>query len=91
MTLQDNMTEYVTAVIGGQLFGVPITRVQDVFVPDRLTQVPLAPPEIAGLLNVRGRILTVVNSGNGSTWNAKRPATDNWRSGSSCMVNPTDC
>jgi len=61
MTLQDNMTEYVTAVIGGQLFGVPITRVQDVFVPDRLTQVPLAPPEIAGLLNVRGRILTVVN------------------------------
>ena len=61
MTLQDNMTEYVTAVIGDQLFGVPITRVQDVFVPDRLTQVPLAPPEIAGLLNVRGRILTVVN------------------------------
>jgi purine-binding chemotaxis protein CheW len=61
MTLQDNMTEYVTAVIGGQLFGVPITRVQDVFAPDRLTQVPLAPAEIAGLLNVRGRILTVVN------------------------------
>jgi purine-binding chemotaxis protein CheW len=61
MTLQDDMTEYVTAVIGGQLFGVPITRVQDVFVPDRLMQVPLAPPEIAGLLNVRGRILTVVN------------------------------
>ena len=61
MTLQDNMTEYVTAVIGGQLFGIPITRVQDVFDPDRLTQVPLAPPEIAGVLNVRGRILTVVD------------------------------
>ena len=61
MTPADNMTEYVTAIIGGQLFGVPITRVQDVFVPDRLTQVPLAPPEIAGLLNVRGRVLTVVN------------------------------
>jgi purine-binding chemotaxis protein CheW len=61
MTLQDNMTEYVTAIIGGQLFGVPITRVQDVFAPDRLTPVPLAPPEIAGVLNVRGRILTVVD------------------------------
>src|SRR6516164_4777875 len=40
MTPADNMTEYVTAIIGGQLFGVPITRVQDVFVPDRLTKVP---------------------------------------------------
>ena len=55
------MLEYVTAGIGGQLFGIPIARVQDVFVPDRFTPVPLAPPEIAGLLNVRGRILTVVD------------------------------
>jgi purine-binding chemotaxis protein CheW len=42
MINQENMIEYVTAVIGGQLFGIPITRVQDVFVPDRLTQVPLS-------------------------------------------------
>ena len=27
------MTEYVTATVGGQLFGLPIARVQDVFVP----------------------------------------------------------
>jgi len=61
MPLHNDMVEYVTAVIGGQLFGVPIARVQDVFVPDRCTPVPLAPPEVAGLLNVRGRILTVVD------------------------------
>jgi purine-binding chemotaxis protein CheW len=53
--------EYVTTTIGGQLFGLPIERVQDVFVPTKLTRVPLAPPEIAGLLNVRGRILTVID------------------------------
>jgi purine-binding chemotaxis protein CheW len=53
--------EYVTASIGGQLFGLPISRVQDVFIPDRLTRVPLASPEIAGLLNVRGRVLTVID------------------------------
>jgi purine-binding chemotaxis protein CheW len=53
--------EYVTATIGGQLFGLPIAGVQDVFVPDRLTRVPLASPEIAGLLNVRGRILTIID------------------------------
>ena len=53
-----NLHEYVTAVIGGQLFGLPILRVQDVFVPERLTRVPLAPVEIAGVLNLRGRIVT---------------------------------
>jgi purine-binding chemotaxis protein CheW len=57
----ENVIEYVTATVGGQLFGLPISRVQDVFAPDRLTRVPLAPPEIAGLLNLRGRIVTAID------------------------------
>ncbi len=60
-TAQQNLTEYVTAMIGGQLFGLPIVRVQDVFIPERLTRVPLAPPEIAGVLNLRGRIVTLID------------------------------
>jgi purine-binding chemotaxis protein CheW len=59
--IQQNLKEYVTAMIGGQLFGLPILRVQDVFFPERLTRVPLAPPEIAGVLNLRGRIVTLVD------------------------------
>lgn len=57
----ETMTEYVTATVGGQLFGLPIERVQDVFVLDRLTRVPLAPSEIAGVLNLRGRIVTAID------------------------------
>ena len=57
----DGVTEYVTVMLDGQLFGLPIARVQDVFMPDRLTRVPLAPPEIAGVLNLRGRIVTAVD------------------------------
>jgi purine-binding chemotaxis protein CheW len=53
--------EYVTVLLGGQLFGLPIARVQDVFMPERLTRVPLAPPEIAGVLNLRGRIVTAID------------------------------
>src|SRR4051794_35719084 len=53
--------EYVTATVGGQLFGLPISRVQDVFQTDRLARVPLAPREIAGLLNLRGRIVTAID------------------------------
>ena len=40
-------TEYVTVTIGDHMFGLPIFRVQDVFVPDRLTRVPLAPKPAA--------------------------------------------
>ena len=57
----ETMTEYVTATVGGQLFGLPIARVQDVFVLDRLTRVPLAAHEIAGVLNLRGRIVTAID------------------------------
>jgi purine-binding chemotaxis protein CheW len=53
--------EYVTVTLGGQLFGLPISRVQDVFMPERLTRVPLAPPEVAGVLNLRGRIVTAID------------------------------
>jgi purine-binding chemotaxis protein CheW len=61
MSVLDTTTEYVTATVGGQLFGLPIARVQDVFVLDRLTRVPLASPEIAGVLNLRGRIVTAID------------------------------
>jgi purine-binding chemotaxis protein CheW len=57
----DPITEYVTVTIGGHMFGLPIFRVQDVFVPDRLTRVPLAPPEVAGILNLRGRVVTAID------------------------------
>jgi purine-binding chemotaxis protein CheW len=56
-----NLIEYVTVMLDDQLFGLPIARVQDVFIPDRLTRVPLAPPQIAGVLNLRGRIVTAID------------------------------
>jgi purine-binding chemotaxis protein CheW len=55
-----NLTEYVTFTTGGQMFGLPIGRVQDVFKPANITRVPLAAPEIAGVLNLRGRIVTAI-------------------------------
>jgi len=67
MTIDENslaaerVTEYVTVLLDGQLFGLPIARVQDVFVPELLTRVPLSEPEIAGILNLRGRIVTAVD------------------------------
>ncbi len=55
------MEEFVTVMIAGQLFGLPISRVQDVFMLKDMTEVPLAIPEIAGVLNLRGRIITAID------------------------------
>ena len=57
----DDEIEYVTVTVGEQLFGLPIARVHDVFLPARVTPVPLARPEIAGVLNLRGRIITMLD------------------------------
>jgi purine-binding chemotaxis protein CheW len=64
--MNDNasVTEYVTFTTAGQLFGLPIEGVQDVFKPSRMTRVPLAGPEIAGVLNLRGRIVTAIHLSN---------------------------
>ena len=53
--------DFVTVTTGGQLFGLPIESVHDVFVVEALTRVPLARPEIAGVLNLRGRIATAID------------------------------
>ena len=52
---------YVTATIAGQLFGVPIEGVHDVFHIGMLTSVPLAPPDVVGLTNFRGRVVTALD------------------------------
>ena len=59
-----NVTEYVTFTTAGQMFGLPIERVQDVFKPTRMTRVPLAGADIAGVLNLRGRIVTAIHLSN---------------------------
>ncbi|MEM6626870.1 MAG: chemotaxis protein CheW [Pseudomonadota bacterium] len=55
-------TEYVTFTIGGQLFGAEVSNVHDVFAPSSITPVPMARPEIAGVLNLRGRIVTAIDA-----------------------------
>lgn len=61
MSVQSSF-EYVTVHIGGQLFGVEVHEIREVFSPQDITKVPRAPGEIAGLLNLRGRIVTAVDA-----------------------------
>ncbi|GLK51260.1 MAG: chemotaxis protein CheW [Oceanicaulis sp.] len=56
------MNEYVSVRIGDQLFGAPVDAIREVFAPQSVTHVPLAPDEVAGLLNLRGRIVTAIDA-----------------------------
>lgn len=57
----EDIEDYVTFSIGDQMFGIPVLRVQDILAPDRIAPVPLAPPEVKGSINLRGRIVTVID------------------------------
>jgi len=51
----------VSVRIGPQGFGVPVLSVQDVIAQTEINRVPLGPPEVAGSLNLRGRIVTAID------------------------------
>jgi purine-binding chemotaxis protein CheW len=52
---------FVTLTVAGQLCGVPVLAVRDVLGEQTITRIPLAPPEVAGSLNLRGRIVTAID------------------------------
>jgi purine-binding chemotaxis protein CheW len=58
----ETLSEFVTVTIADQLFGIPVSEVEDVLGPQRLTRVPLAPDWIAGVLNLRGKIVTAIDT-----------------------------
>jgi purine-binding chemotaxis protein CheW len=51
----------LTLTVAGQLCGVPVLSVRDVLGQQTITPIPLAPREVAGSLNLRGRIVTAVD------------------------------
>jgi purine-binding chemotaxis protein CheW len=55
------MTLYSTFFVDERYLGVPVERVQEVLRAQPVTPVPLAHPHIAGLLNLRGRIVTALD------------------------------
>lgn len=56
-----SQSDFVTLMLDGQYFGIPVLQVQDILSSVQITRVPLAPPEIIGNLNLRGRIVTAID------------------------------
>jgi purine-binding chemotaxis protein CheW len=52
---------YVSFRLAEQWLGLPVILAQEVLATQRISPVPLAPPEVAGFLNLRGQIVTAVD------------------------------
>ncbi len=55
------LEDFVSFYVGDQMFGIPVLKVQDILTPDSIASIPLAPPEVKGSINLRGRIVTVID------------------------------
>lgn len=57
----DQRSQWLVVTSGGTAFGIPVHQVREVVRPSGLTPVPGAPVIQAGLVNVRGAIVTVLD------------------------------
>jgi purine-binding chemotaxis protein CheW len=57
----DQEEMFVTLTVAEQLCGIPVLAVRDILGPQTITRIPLAPPEVSGSLNLRGRIVTTID------------------------------
>jgi purine-binding chemotaxis protein CheW len=53
--------QFCTFFVNGLFLGVEVTRIQEVIRYQPLTAVPLTPSVIAGLMNLRGQIVTAID------------------------------
>jgi purine-binding chemotaxis protein CheW len=57
----DDDRQYCTFYAAGHYFGVDVLKVQEVIRYQEMTRVPLAPPVVRGLINLRGQIVTAID------------------------------
>lgn len=55
------MSQYVTFTLGETLYGIDVLRVQEALRSHTRTRVPLAPRDVAGLVNLRGQVVLTVD------------------------------
>ncbi len=58
---QQSGQQFTTFTLDGHLFGVEVETVQEVIRYQAATRVPLAPPAIGGLINLRGQVITAID------------------------------
>ena len=53
--------EFLAFVVGEETFAFPLASVREILKPPPITPVPRSPSEVAGVISVRGKVVTVVD------------------------------
>src|SRR5438094_9323996 len=56
-----DVRQYCTFYVNGHYFGLDVLKVQEIIRYQEMTRVPLAPPVVRGLINLRGQIVTAID------------------------------
>ena len=57
----NQVKQYCSFFVGAHYFGVDVQQVQEVVRYQQMTKVPLSAPEVGGLINLRGQIVTAID------------------------------
>lgn len=53
--------QHLTFMLGGEMFGIAIKSVREIIEYGNLTEVPMVPPFIRGVINLRGAVVPVID------------------------------
>ena len=59
--VSEDLLQLVIFQLGGEEFGVEIVRVQEIIRMPEITHIPQSPDFVEGVINLRGKIIVVVN------------------------------
>lgn len=59
--IDEEQSQYLTFLLGGEMFAIPILNIKEIIEYGNLTTVPMMPAFIRGVINLRGSVVPVVD------------------------------
>jgi purine-binding chemotaxis protein CheW len=60
-TVEEQAAQYLTFLLGGEMFAIGILNIKEIIEYGNLTEVPMMPEFIRGVINLRGAVVPVVD------------------------------
>ena len=60
-TASEDQRQYLTFLLGGEMFALPIHHIKEIIEYGSLTEVPMMPDFIRGVINLRGSVVPVID------------------------------
>ena len=62
LAVESNVSQWVTFIVDQETYGINVMQVQEVLPMSEIAPVPGAPPYVLGIINLRGNVVTVVDT-----------------------------